>query len=429
MTLPVPHYKWFKPESGPKPIADGRSVAVLLPHVSTASVQHTNSTPPAMKHLIRFLAASALLTTISPAAPFLAIGDNAEVFLTGTLGVRADSNIFLTPNERSDTIFDVNPGAQLVFGQGSVIQGTWTVTDSITTYADHDDLNSNLFSTAFNAAYDDGKSKSSVNVSFSEINQNTVDTVGSSAVDALIRRDVFGLGGLGEVNLTEKSSVSAGLQYQNTDYKRLGFSDTKVVTLPVSYYYELTPKVDVSFNYRYRQSWLQHGYDSKDNFLGVGARGEFTPKVKGQFSVGITQRNFGAHKGLPDLDDKSLFGVDSSLTYEASPKTMVQFGVSNDFDANSQGQQQKNFAVRASAFSNISEVWSLTAGVSYRAINYYLGRDSRTDDYMEAQIGATYTVDEYLRITAALAFRTNKSDLSTSDFDNNVLSLAANLRF
>lgn len=381
--------------------------------------------------ITRLIAVSALLTTGAYAAPFLAISDNAEVFLTGTLGVRADDNIFMTPDAQSDTIWDINPGVQLVFGRASTLQGTWSVVESFANYSDHSDLNSNLFSTAFNAAYDDGKAKSTFNASFNEINQNTVDV--RSNADALIRRDVFAIGGQSEVNVSEKSSVAVGVQYTGTNYKRIGFSDSKVGTIPVSYYYEMTPKVDMALTYRYRQSWLQHGYDSKDHAVTVGARGEFTPKLTGQVHVGVTQRNFRHHKGLPDLDDKTLLGIDSSLSYAVSPKSTLQFGVSNDFDANSQGNQQKNLTIRGSAISNISDEWSVLIGASYRAINYYsqggMTAKARTDDYMEGQIGATYKVNEYLQITGALALRSNKSDLDSSDFDNSVVSLAANLRF
>lgn len=394
----------------------------MLRGVRLAAIRHFN---PAivMKTMTCLLAVSSLLVATSSAAPFLSISDNAEVFLTGTLGVRVDDNIALTPEATSDTIFDISPGAQLVFGRESTVQGTWSVVHSFANYLDHDELNTNLFSTAFNAGYDDGKAKGSFNASFNEINQNTVDVQTDDG--SLIRRDVFAIGTQGEVDVSEKSSVSIGLQYQGTEYKRYAFSDTKVATLPLGYYYEITPKVDLSVNYRYRESWLQHGYDSKDHFFGVGARGVFTPKLRGQFSVGLTQRNFREHKGLPDMDDKSLFGIDSSLSYEASPKTTLQFGVSNDFDTNSQGQQQKNFAVRISALASISDEWSVTGGISYRAINYY----SRTDDYVEGQVGATYILNENVQVTAAIALRSNESDLASSDFDNSVVSLAAALRF
>ncbi len=361
-----------------------------------------------------------MVATTSHATPYLAIGDSAEIFITGTVGVRKDNNIFMSPTKQSDTIFELNPGVQLVFGNSSVVRGTFSLTEAFTLYTDHDDLNDELSSANFNANYDDGKSTVSVNASFSELNQNTVDTlpvVGTR--DALIRRDVSQLGSVAEVSVTEKSSISGGVQYNRADFKRGGFSDSESVTLPFNYYYEMTPKVDMSLGYRFRQKWEGIGLDTKDHFFNVGARGEFTPKLTGNFAVGYTLRKFDGRS------DESLLGIDSSLSYALSPKTSIQFGVNNDFDTNSQGQQQKNLAVRTSVSSRISEQWTVTAGVSYRAIDYY----TRTDDYYEGQVGATYTASQNVSVTAGLALRSNKSDLPTSDFDARVISLAATFRF
>lgn len=373
-----------------------------------------------MKTIPRLLFAGVLCAATSHAMPFLAVGENAELFVTGTAGVKKDNNIFMTPSEQSDTIFELTPGLQLVFGNASVLKGSLSVNQNFTVYTDHDDLNDELSSASFNANYDDGKSTVSVNASFAELNQNTVDTlpiVGTR--DALIRRDVLQLGSVAEVSMTEKSSVSAGVQYNRADFKRGGFSDSQTVSLPFNYYYEMTPKVDMSLGYRYRQKWEGIGLDTKDHFFNVGARGEFTPKLSGNLAVGLTQRKFEGRS------DESLFGIDSSLSYAASPKTTLQFGVTNDFDTNSQGQQQKNLSVRLSASSRISEAWTVTAGVSYREIDYY----TRVDDYYEGQIGVTYTASQNVNITAGVALRSNESDLPSSDFDARVVSLAANFRF
>lgn len=374
-----------------------------------------------MKNITRLIAATALCVTASHAAPFLAIDDNAEIFLTGSVGVRADSNIYLSPSDTDDTVIDFSPGFQLVFGQSALVQGSLTFTENITRFSSHDELNDSLSSVGFNTNYDDGKSKLTFNTSFNELNQNSVDTTANA--DFLIRRDVFAIGGTGEVSVTEKSSVSVGVQYQQSDYELGQFSDSRVVTLPVNYYYEVSAKVDASFGYRYRQRWESIGFDTKDHFISVGARGEFTPKLSGQVAVGVTQRSF-EHKAMR-LDDKSLLGLDATLVYLASPKTSVQFGVSNDFDTNSQGQQQKNFVVRLSASTKISAEWSVTTGISYRSINYY----TRIDDYFEGHIGATYTVSNNVSVTGALSFRSNESDLVSSNFDAHVFSLAANFRF
>lgn len=380
-----------------------------------------------MKKIAHLLTISALLTSGAYAAPFLTVGDGAEIFLTGTLGVRADSNVFLAPDttkSRSDTVVEAAPGLQLVFGNSASLQGTWSVSENFLSYADHSDLNTSLFSTNFTANFTDGKSKGSIILGFNESDQNQVSDLGGNQVlDFLIHRKSTTAGVNGEVSISEKTSIGVGIQYDKTDYTRAGFADAEVAAVPVNVYYEVTPKVDLSVGYRYRETWMQFGEDSKDNFFNVGARGQFTPKLNGQITVGVNQRDFSHH------GDETLFGVDSSLTYAVSPKSTLQFGVSNDFDTNSQAQQQKNFAIRASASTEISDQWSVNSGLSYRAINYYEATPARTDDYLEAQVGATYVVNANIRITGSYVYRNNRSDLATSKFDDNVLSITANFRY
>ncbi len=392
-----------------------------------------------MKNNHRLLAATVVFASASYAAPFLAIDDNAEIFLTGTVGMRADTNVFLAEKapgrDLDDVIFDFNPGAQLVFGKSALVQGSLNFTESFTRYAEHDELDDELMSTSFNATYGNGKSKASFNASYNELNQNTVDVlpVAGSPLN-LIRRDVYAVGSNGEISLTDKSSVAAGVQYQKSSYERSAYSDSQVLTIPVNYYYELTPKVDTGFGYRFRQRWESIRLDSKDHFFSANARGEFTPKLSGQVAIGVTRREFikprsAPATAYPNLKDKTLLGIDTNLTYLASPKTTVQFGVSNDFDTNSQGDQQKNLAFRLAGVTNLSPEWSITTMVSYRRIDYYQATVKRIDDYFEGQLGATYIFSEQVNLTAAYAYRTNDSDLATANFDSNVFSLAANFRF
>lgn len=383
-----------------------------------------------MKTSTRLFVAFAALATSVHAAPFLAAGDNAEIFLTGTLGVRADNNIFLSPTNQDDVIVDITPGVEFAFGKSSAMQGKFTFADNISKYLDHTDLSTNLVSTAFQTDYSNGKSKLGVNAAFTELNQNTVDirpiNQGGGSVDALIRRDVFTAGGSGELAATEKTSIGAGVRYNKTNYKRAGFSDLDQVTVPVNYYYEVTPKVDLSLGYRYRRNWQQIGLDSTDHFFNVGARGEFTPKLSGQVNVGLTQRQFSGST----VSDQSLLGIDSSLNYTLSPKVTLQLVVNNDFDANSQGQQQKNLMVQIGASARIAEEWSVSAGVAYRSIDYYRsGADTRVDDFYQGQLGVTYVVSENINVTGSVSYMRNQSRLTLADFEGSVFSVAANFRY
>src|SRR5581483_7665497 len=151
----------------------------------------------------------------------------------------------------------------------------------------------------------------------------------------------------------------------------------------------------------------------------VGARGEFTPKLVGKIQVGLNTRQ------LNSGGSENQLGVDASATYELTPKTNLQFGASNDFGTSPQGQQQKNLTLNGQATTKISEEWSVNAGASFRAIDY----GTRTDDYWEGTLGATYTLNANIRFIGAYVYRRYNSDISASEFSNNVFSLAANLRY
>ena len=379
-------------------------------------------TTPNLK--IKLLAAAVLSSVASmQAAPFLAIGDGAELFVTGVVGIRSDDNIFQstdagaragTPSQVvSDVIFEITPGLDLTFGKNSLLKGSFAITDSFTNYADTSGVNTNLFGADFRSSFDDGKLKLDTSAGYHELNQNTVDIRG------LTRRDVTNFSGKGEVSVSEKTSVAAGLTFEKTNYKRVGYTDSDVLTVPLNAYYKITPKVDLAFGYRYRDTQVQIGSDSQDNYFNVGARGEFTPKLTGHFNVGYNKRSLTVGK------DEDQFGFEADLAYELTPKTNLSFGTSNDFGTSASGAQQKNFSLNGRVTTKVSEVWSYTGGLSYRATDYL----TRTDDYLEGNMGVTYVVNAYVGISGSYTYRSNSSDLIGSEFTNNVFSLSANIRY
>jgi len=365
--------------------------------------------------LISLVLTSVALSVVANAAPFLAIGDGAELFATGSVVIRADDNIFLSPNATSDFIFDVTPGAQLTFGKGSQIQGQLTLVDAFSDYKSNSELNTDLFSGDFGAGYSDGKLKLDFSTGYHELNQNTVD------IHGLTRRDVTNVVAKGETEVSQITSVGAGFLFTHTEYKRAGYGNSDDYTVPLNFYYKWTPKVDLSAGYQYRYYQIPRaiGLDSTDNYFNVGARGEFTPKLNGQFTVGVTQRDF-SH-----ANDETMLGLDANLTYAYSEKTTLQFGASSAPDTAPQGQQEKNTSLNASVTTNISDQWKVNAGVSWRAIDYL----TRTDHYVEGSLGATYIVNTYVSIVGAYIYRKNSSVLSGSEFTENVFSIAANLRY
>lgn len=369
------------------------------------------------------LVSAVALTSALRAAPFMAIGDGAELFVTGTVGVRADDNIFLSTNAGavagaksqvvSDTIFELTPGLDLTFGKNAQLKGSVFGSVALSNYADNSSLDTQLLSLGAMSTFDDGKLKLKTSVGYNELIQNSVDIRG------LTRRDQTFVKGSGEVSATEKTSVSAGLSFDKANYKRVGYSDTDILEVPLNVFYKMTEKVDLSLGYRYRDTKVQIGSDSQDNYFNVGARGDFTPKLKGSFNVGYNQRSLTRGK------DEDLFGLEADLSYELTPKSQLTIGASNDFNTVASGAQQKVFRLNGNVTTKISEVWSLNGGLSYSANDYY----TRTDDYLEGQVGATYVINSYVGISGSYKYSNNSSVLRSSEFSNSVFSLSAKIRY
>jgi hypothetical protein len=382
-----------------------------------------------MNKTIRLALVSLSLGASTYAAPFMAIGDGAELFLTGTLGVRVDDNILLSGTEEDDLIFDINPGVDLTFGKDAQLKGSLALVYAFANYTDNDRLNTDLFSGDFVTDFDDGKMKLGFNLGYHELNQNTADIRG------LTRRDVFTTGGTAEVEVSQITAVGGGVNFSSENYKPRGFSDTDQLTVPINFYYKWTPKVDVSLGYQYRDTEVSIGRDSNDHFFNVGARGEFSPKFTGNFRLGWTQRDIDG-PAASGGGEESLLGVDASFNYEVSPKTSLQFGLTNDFGTSPQGQQQENLTVNGLVNSKISAEWSVNFGLSFREIEYAgvpstvaVIRDGRSDDYWEAQLGSTYIINANIRLVGAYVYREYRSAIPSAPFKNNVFSFAANFRY
>ena len=373
------------------------------------------------KRIARFSLLSVALGCSSYAAPFLTIGDGAELFLTGNLGVRADDNIYLAKDASSDLIFELTPGAELSFGKNAQLKGKLTLGESFTSYSDNSALNTNLFSGDFVSRYDDGKLRLGYDLSFHQLNQNSFDARPALAgqTPGLVRRDNFATGATAESEISQKSAVATALIFTRDNYKAAGYADTDSLTVPIDFYYKWTPKTDLSVGYRYRDTRVEIGQDSTDQFFNVGARGEFSPKLTGRFAVGLNRRTL--NRG----GDANQLGLEAKFAYEITPKTSLEVGAANDFGTSPLGQQLKNKSVNGLLIAKLSPEWSVNGGLSWRMIDY----GPRTDGYFEGQAGTTFIVSTNVRIAGNFVYRNYSSDVRSNEFKNNVFSLAAKFRY
>jgi hypothetical protein len=365
------------------------------------------------------LALIATVTGLSAkAAPFMAVGDNAELFVTASAQAQFDDNIYLdTTNAKNDTILSFTPGLDLVFGKGSATKGNVFYREEIRRYSDNGNQDDELATFGVKSNFENGVTKVGFNASYAEVAQNDNDIRASGTI---VRRDLTNVGLTGEFGVSEKTSVGVGISYDKTDYSVASYTDSDILNLPLDVYFKMSPKLDWSVGYRYRDSALSGaGRDSKDNFFNIGARGEFTPKLTGQIRVGYTQRSF--KKGGND----SQLGADGSVTYAFSDKTTYSFNLSNDFGSSGTGESTQNFSIGLNATNKLSEQWSFTGGLSLRKSEY----PTRTDDFYEGQLAVTYTLSQVVNFGASYTYRDNSSSSAAAGFTNNVFMFGANVRY
>jgi len=321
--------------------------------------------------------------------------------------------VLLAARAESDLVFEFAPGVDLTFGKNAQLQGVLSLVDTFTSYSDNSNLNTNLFAGNFRSVFDDGKMRLGLDVGFTEQNQN------SAFVRGLIRRDIFNTGATTEVEVSQLTRIGAGITFSHENYKRRGFTDSDSLSIPVDLFYKWTNKTDLSVGYRYRDYRVDLGSDSTDHFFNIGARGEFSPKLKGRFAIGLNTRK------LDRGGDDTLLGVESGFTYEVSPKTNVDFNLSNDFSTSPQGEQLKNFVIGGSVSSAISAEWSVKAGLSLRSLEYA----RRTDDFFEGELGAIYTVNANVRVGGSYQYRNYSSPIAGAEFKNNIFAITASFRY
>ncbi len=359
----------------------------------------------------------------------MAIGSSAELFLTARAGVEINDNVTLGSNYdppgpggptnpvRDDTIIVFAPGLSYEFGKNALVSGALSYTETISRYSDNSDLDSELSDVTFNIRHKDEKSSTTGKASYRQLNQNSVD----QRSPILSRRDVFNAGVEHEMEMTAKSSFLFGFDYTDTDYEQATFTDRIRTEIPLRYFYELTPKVDMSFSVRYRDVDTETvTSDAEDWFYAIGARGEFTPKLSGFLRVGVTDRS------LKNGVDRTTFGMKSDFRYLYSEKTSLTFGVGNDFGTSGAGESQENLDAFVGFTSNISPEFALDSRIALRRIDYFT---RGTDTYMEGSISGNYIFNEYFKLRGTFNYKDNDSSLAGGDFDNTVFSLMAQLRY
>jgi long-subunit fatty acid transport protein len=184
--------------------------------------------------------------------------------------------------------------------------------------------------------------------------------------------------------------------------------------------------VDLSAGYRFDKTTQDNGVgDTTDDFINVGARGDFTPKLSGQIRVGVSTLMPAKGGGSNTTEP----GLGMTLDYLLSPRTTLSLSADNGFTASALGTSQEELMINTSASFQLSQAWSASLGASFDSTKYLMVLPPRKDYFWVGDVGLSYAWTKYTAVQLSYFFRRNDSTLDAATFSDDVLTLSASSRF
>jgi hypothetical protein len=415
------------PNNQPPP-APLEKAPVVQPAETAAPPAETAAPPPNMENETKASTAENGATqdrSIPWTLPKIDLGRNASLHFTADLNARYDDNIFLiNKNKVGDEIMSETPGAVFQFGQNSLANGSLSYEESFLQYLHKSSSAQQLGTGDGTFGYSNERLDLKANADYAQTSQNQ-EGFFIPGQKIVVRRDQLDLGSSAEVHFTEKTSAGAGATYSQSHYRTpgLGLVDNYSYGFPVNLYYSIRPKVDLSAGFT--QSEIKTpgngpGNSQVNRYYNIGARGDFTPKLTGSFSVGYTTST------VTKSSNTALFSFSGNLGYELSPKTSLALTTSRNFGAGAQGEQTKTTAVALTASTDFSPHWQGSASLTYQNVGYPA---NRTDNNISGTVSATYIFSKKINTTLSYSLNNNYSNLSAAEFTDNILSLDIGLRY
>lgn len=390
---------------------------------------------------IKLLSSSLLLTallgsqTAAVSSPLISVGQDVDIFFNSSVSLRHNSNIYRVENNTtSDLLMVFSPGFEVRYGgrTESQAQIVGNFRYDVLRYDSESRLNTENWIASVRGTYNTARLQSSAFVSFEQLQSPS-----QTGVSDLVQSERLSLGVDGEYRYSPKISVGSGLTYEQTNYRKVfstSFSDRDSYSIPVNVFYELTPKLDLSLGYRFRYTDVDDrpgvlGYSTKNHFFNVGVRGELLPKVDGFFRIGYTRQS-----STRSINSQDTLGLNTQLSWEATPKTMVRLDASRDFGVAGEGNVTEVSRLSTSVVYSVTPLLSINGRLGWALRDYknnfggntFGGREDTTWDL---SLRSAYRLNDFWTVSGGYTFEDNDSNRAGLTYRNHIFDVALSLRY
>jgi len=355
------------------------------------------------------------------ASPLLSVGEHADLYAKVNGSVAYTDNLTLDENDTLDDVrFIVTPGVDFQVGRGLTnLNATITVDYSIVRYADNTVFDTELWNIVGALDFSGPRYTAGLTGGYVERQQNQNDV---NADKTLILQKTGFAGGNVKYTLSQKFALGAAGRFDNITYDGGNNVDRDLYSIPVDLFYELTPKLDGTIGFRYRQTDVQDSVDFDDYFFNVGLTGALTEKLSTNAKIGYQTRDL---TGGGDSEGTITFL--SSTTYSATERGTLRINFNRDFATGGEGSSIEQTGVRATYFYLFSPRLTGDLSGSYSFNDYQTS--SREDNTYNARVGATYRFNTLWSANAFYTFRDNDSNFDGASYTENLVQVGASFRY
>lgn len=336
-----------------------------------------------------------------------------QLFVTGSVSVGYDSNIFAASNGGGDLFTNSSLALEYARRAGMISvngEAAW-----------------NLGSFASNASEDFANPALSL-----EFVKNTGRTTGSftlgasrqSQADPTVNQRTdswnYNAGLNWKYPVIERYSLAGSLGYGMVDYidNSAGLTDLSTYMASTDLYYAYTSQRDLLGGYRIRLSDTSSGSQTIDHSFTAGVSGKILAKLNGTVRAGyqIRQESSGRAYGSTTAT--------ASTTWAVSKKLSITGTVNKDFSTTATDSTVDTLSVNFDAQYALNNRWSLYSGLGGGQSDFLNGVDSdREDYYFTWSAGVNYSLNDHFKASLTYSYFQNWSNRSTSSFDRNSITL------
>lgn len=379
-----------------------------------------------MKTQIRLLSLAAIIATAgvtASAAPLHQFEDGSIHFI-GQLGLVHDDNIFRTSIlEEDDVRLEFAPGIEFKISPDAAASTTFSYLYRWVIWEENGELDDEFSEFDFKTSYDSGVVLANAYASYKEGYSTSYGVDDSSDIfGVLVLRDVTKFGGSAKKDLSELTAIKVGLDYADTEYKNSRFTGHTSMTVPVTYFYNVRPNVDMTAGVRYRNTDTDTDVEYNDWYAFIGAVGElFSPVIYADVNVGYQRRN--AKNSNADASSPSY---KLSLIYTGNAKANYYATITRDYRTSSTNAQAYAYTTaQLGANYSVSNSFGINAAVVVGESEYE--ESIRQEDILMFSLGASYNPNDFVSFKASYSYR--DVDGNIANYKSNELRVFASLRY